>query len=180
MLVLVIVLVFNCLNSTKELKDYGIVSNFSLIDTEGKKFEFYQVQKPVLLYFGYTSCPDYCPMTLSKIEKFFNTINDKEKPQVILITVDPERDKPEILKQYLKNWEIPVIGLTGTRNQIEEAAKIFGIYIRVEKAKDHIHVEHTTSTFFIDKDHRLRYIFSFRDPLEKYKKIIKEYYKEIN
>lgn len=160
-----------------ELKDYGKIDNFVLTNQENQKIEFYSLKdKPILLFFGYTHCPDYCPITLSKLVKVSQELPENQKPYIVFITVDPERDNPEVLKNYIKNFNADIIALTGTKEEIQEIAKKLGVYIRIEKKMDHIHVEHNTSTFFIDKDFKIRYIFSFKEPKETFIDVFKVYF----
>lgn len=175
-LVISLLFLYSC-SQPIQLKDYGIVENFILVDQNNRKFEFYSLKdKPILLFFGYTHCPDYCPITLSKLSKVYTELPEKQKPYIVLITVDPERDTPEVLQEYIKKFPAHIIGLTGTKEEVQNIANKLGVYIRIEKKFDHVHVEHNTSTFFIDKDYKIRYILSFKEPIETYINVFKAYY----
>lgn len=160
-----------------ELKDLGKVENFLLIDQNGEKREFTTFAgKTVLLYFGYTHCPDFCPVTLSKLSRLYEELPEEKKPQIVFITVDPERDTPERLKNYLMNFPAPITGLTGSRKEIDEVARQFGVYYRIERKFDHIHIEHTTLTYFIDRNLHIRYTFPFQEKIEVFKEVINTYH----
>ena len=77
--------------------------------------------KAVVLFFGYTHCPDYCPMTLTLLAQAMNTLSEQEREQlrVLFISVDPERDTPALLKEYTDYFGPEVIGLTGSKDQLE-------------------------------------------------------------
>lgn len=160
-----------------ELKDYGKVENFVLLNQENQKVEFYSLNdKPILLFFGFTHCPDYCPITLSKLSKIYNSLEEQKKPHIVFITVDPERDTPDVIKEYLKKFNAKIIGLTGTSDEIRSIANKLGVYIRIEKKFDHIHVEHNTSTFLIDKNFHIRYIFSFKESEKTFNDVLNTYF----
>jgi protein SCO1/2 len=173
---LFLLIFFQCKNPI-QLKDYGKVDNFVLTNHNNQPIELYSLKdKPILLFFGYTHCPDYCPTTLSKLSRIYQKLPEKRKPYIVLITIDPERDSPEVLKEYIKKFNTDIIALTGSKQEIDQVAKKLGIFYRVEKKMDHIHVEHTTSTFFLDKDFHIRYIFSFRDPEDVYLNVFDSYF----
>jgi len=78
-----------------QLKDYGKVDNFVLTNHNNQPIELYSLKdKPILLFFGYTHCPDYCPTTLFKLSRIYQKLPEKRKPYIVLITIDPERDSP--------------------------------------------------------------------------------------
>lgn len=170
--VLILLLFILCYKEENLLKDYGNIENFTLLDQNSKQIEFYSINKPVLMFFGYTHCPDYCPITLSKLTKIQQEISEPKKPIIVFITVDPERDTSDVLNQYIQKFNGNIIALTGSKKEIEEITKKLGIYVRIEKHGSHIHIEHNTSTFFIDKDHKIRYIFSFKESEDNIKKVI--------
>lgn len=170
--ILILLFFIFCKKEEISLRDYGRIENFTLLDQTSKKIEFHSINKPILMFFGYTYCPDYCPITLSKLTKIQQEIPEEKKPIIVFITVDPERDTPDVINQYIQKFNGNIIALTGSKKEIEEITKKLGIYARVEKHGSHIHIEHNTSTFFVDKDHKIRYIFSFKESEENIKKII--------
>jgi protein SCO1/2 len=87
--------------------------------------------KWLLIYFGYTFCPDVCPTTLSQIGTALEALGPKAKNfQPIFITVDPARDKPPVLRDYMKSFDPRIVALTGEPDSIESAAKSFHVYYR--------------------------------------------------
>ena len=96
--------------------------NFTLTGTSGEPFQLQDLRgNIVLLFFGYTSCPDACPSTLAKLQRAFNLLSKEEVEQVrtVFISVDPERDNPKLLKEYVEYFGVNAIGLTGTKAEID-------------------------------------------------------------
>jgi protein SCO1/2 len=147
------------------------VSDFSLTGPDGQQVRLSDFRdKVVLVYFGYTYCPDVCPATMAKLAKAIQELDskDREKVQVIMVTVDPDRDTPEILGQYLSHFDPSFLGLTGTDEEIAAAAKPFGIYYQKRDglAETDYLVDHTATVATVDKDGNLRLIYSFDTPGE--------------
>ena len=120
--------------------------------------------KLVVLYFGYTSCPDVCPATLVEINNALEELGEKsEVVQVIMVTVDPERDTPQKLAEYLAHFNPDFIGLTGSPEQIAEAAALYGIYLGKNEGSDAIDylVDHTATLMVIDQEGYLKLIVPF-------------------
>ncbi|MYT90097.1 redoxin domain-containing protein [Streptomyces sp. SID8359] len=112
-----------------------------LTDTDGKKYDLREATKgkPTLIYFGYTNCPDVCPLTMSNISVAKRDLPkaDQEKLQVVFVTTDPERDTPASLGKWLKAQDPTFIGLTGDFPTIQAAARQIGIGIEpATKEKD--------------------------------------------
>ncbi|MBW3618224.1 MAG: SCO family protein, partial [Proteobacteria bacterium] len=103
----------------------GIGGPFQLVDQNGQSVDESALRgKWTAVFFGYTACPDFCPATLQTLQAASEQLGeDAEKLQVVLITVDPERDTPQALNAYLEGYEFPggVRGLTGTPDQVEAA-----------------------------------------------------------
>jgi protein SCO1/2 len=90
--------------------------------------------KYVLIYFGYTSCPDVCPTTMADLGIALKKLGAKaEEVQPLFVTVDPERDTPEVLKSYVSAFSPRLVGLTGSPQQIAAVEKEFHVYARIEK-----------------------------------------------
>ena len=104
--------------------------DFTLTDTNGDPYHFAEKTegKLTLLYFGYTNCPDICPVHLAQIAETFDQIPQVAgSAEVIFVTVDPERDTPEALRTFLDNFDRRFVGLTGTFEELEEAQKAVGV-----------------------------------------------------
>lgn len=128
---------------------------FVLTSQEGQRVSSTDFRDKVLVvFFGYTSCPDVCPLTLSKLARAFRLMDeDGDRIQVALITVDPSRDTPIRLERYLANFHPSFLGLTGTVEDIRAVAEGFGAYFSNPpegEEKESYTVDHTARTFVID------------------------------
>ena len=116
------------------------------------------------VFFGFTSCPDVCPVTmraLSQTRKLLADLPETARPRVVMISVDPERDTPERLAAYLKAFDPTFVGATGTKPAIDELAQRMGVLAAVRPLDgDNYTVDHTTSVFLVDPDGALRALFS--------------------
>ncbi len=127
---------------------------------------------PSLVFFGFTYCPDVCPMTLVTIEKALAQLPDSiNAPRTILISVDPERDTPETLAAYISTAAFPddIVGLTGEPERIREAADAFlADYARVEQDESlaEFTMDHTTMIYLMDEDWTLKSFFTHSDTPE--------------
>lgn len=137
--------------------------DFNLVDQEGRPISLKRFRdKVVLIEWGYTNCPDVCPVTLSKLNQVMENLGDKAKDvQVLFITVDPERDTAERLKTYVPYFNKSFIGVTGSPEGIKKAVREYGVtvvkhqevYGRSEKDHwDKYLVTHTNTVFLIDGD----------------------------
>ena len=131
---------------------------FTLVNTEGETVtdkDF--LGKWLLVYFGFTFCPDICPEELEKIGEIIELINSQPSApdiQPIFISVDPKRDTPELIKSYLADFHPKFIGLTGTTEQIKRATKSYRVYYsegpdQAPGAMEYI-VDHSIVTFLVD------------------------------
>lgn len=171
----------SCNNEPFPLKDLGRPSAFELVDTNKQNYQYTPNSGTVrLVFFGYTFCPDYCPATMSKLSKVIPDLKipDEEKPEVLFISVDPERDTPEKLSAYLKGYSINAIGLTGNSKQLEVASKEFHTFFQVEKKGKDIIVEHTTFLYLVDPEGRIRYMFRNSDSADTIKHALLTLYAE--
>ena len=111
--------------------------------------------KPTMLFFGYTFCPDVCPTTLYESTTWRTELGlTGEDVQIIFMSVDPERDTPEMLATYLTSFGDDLIGLTGTREQVDHVKKTFGVFaenVESEGASEYL-VNHTATLFLLDKN----------------------------
>lgn len=122
--------------------------------------------KHVLIFFGYTFCPDVCPNTLTTFSTVMDLLgNDAAKVQPIFVTVDPERDTPENLKSYLTHFHKSFAGLTGSVAQIEAAIKVFRIYAaksqQDEKDPDDYLMDHSSVSYLLGPDGKFMTFFSY-------------------
>ena len=147
-----------------------VVADFTLTSSTGDQLSLSDLRgKVVLLYFGYTFCPDACPTTLNELKKVPPALGDRaDEVQVVMVTVDPQRDTPEVLREYLSYFDPSFLGLTGTEEEVLAAATPLGIYFSAHEgsAATGYLVDHTTSVLAIDKDGYLRLLYSFETPGE--------------
>jgi protein SCO1/2 len=107
-------------------------------------------QKHLIVFFGYTYCPDVCPLTLSNLGRAFRKMGtDAARFQVLLVSVDPGRDTQQRLGEYLTNFDASFLGLTGPEEEIRAIAQSFGVYFaRVGEGEDYT-VDHTARVFVV-------------------------------
>lgn len=109
--------------------------------------------KAVVVFFGFTQCPDVCPTSLAELSQVMKQLGpDADRVQVLLVTVDPERDTPEILKQYVTTFDPRFLGLTGTPEQIKQAAASFKAYYAKVPTQDGANytMDHTAAFYLFD------------------------------
>lgn len=135
-----------------------IGGGFLLNDHNGNKFNSDQLKgKFSLVYFGFTFCPDICPTTLQKITTVISTL-DKYRIDVqpVFITIDPARDTPALLKEYLGHFHPKFIGLTGASEQIKEVAELYKVFYAVAEgnkdAADKYMLDHSSFVYLLDKN----------------------------
>ena len=131
----------------------AIRSEFELVDQDGRTVRGADLRgKWQLVFFGFTSCPDICPTTLTNITTALEELGPaSEKLQPLLITVDPERDTPAVLKEYLAAFDPRILGLTGTPEQVGAALRGFRVYAakRPLEGSDYT-MDHSTFVYLID------------------------------
>lgn len=150
------------LNGKGESKEFiqkqPIGGEFTLKDHNGNLFHSSQISgKLTLIYFGFTFCPDICPTSLTKLADVVTQLSRYKIPvQVIFISVDPTRDKPNLLKQYLANFHDSFIGLTGSEDEIKKVAELFKVYYAKvdenshKKAEEHYMMDHSSFVYLMD------------------------------
>ncbi len=144
------------------------IKNFTLIDQNGKSVSFYDFKgKYLLVFFGYTYCPDVCPTSMLRIKEALDHLGKYKKyVHVLFISVDPERDTPELLKKFISFYDPSgkfITGLTGKPEDIKKAAKIFRAYYEKVPIKNNPEVgylvDHTAFIYLVDRKGILRLIF---------------------
>ena len=154
--------------------------DFHLVDQDGRPFHLGQLRgKAVLFSFGFTHCPNVCPTTLSDLAKVYQALpaKDREKVQVLFVSIDPHRDKPETMKNYIPYFNDSFIGLTGTEAQVAEAAKAYGAYYEIvhdsSTNPDLYTVNHSALTYLISPDGKWKLLYNF-DQLTDSKKMVQD------
>jgi protein SCO1/2 len=123
--------------------------------------------KIVALYFGYTFCPDVCPTTMSDLAEAMRILGDKaDDVQVIMVSVDPARDTPELLDAYVKTFDPDFIGLTGSEQDIATVAGEYGVFYQKHEgtAATGYLIDHSAFTMVLDREGRLALILDFGTP----------------
>jgi cytochrome oxidase Cu insertion factor (SCO1/SenC/PrrC family) len=142
-------------------------SDFVLIDQEGRPFHLSQLRgKVVLLFFGYTHCPDACPTTMAKLSRVYKLLeSDANKVVTLFVSVDPGRDTTSALKNYLAYFHLDSIGLTGTKDQIDAVVKQYGAKYEIEQSDSAAgyHINHSTDLYLLDKKGELAKTFGYSD-----------------
>jgi len=136
--------------------DYG--KSLELTDHTGRprKLEDFR-GKAVVVFFGFTHCPDVCPTTLAEVSQVMQALGpDAQRVQVLFVTVDPERDTKEVLAKYVTAFDPRFLGLYGDAAATQRAAKEFKVYYEKRKAGDSYSVDHSGQTYVIDPQGRLR------------------------
>ena len=138
--------------------EYG--RELSLTDTEGRRRTLADFRgKIVVLFFGFTQCPDVCPSTLAELAEVKRALGaDGERIQGVFVTIDPERDTPELLKAYVATFDPSFVALRGDADETKKVAREFKIfYAKVPgKTEGSYTMDHTAGSYVIDADGHLR------------------------
>lgn len=120
--------------------------------------------KVVVVYFGYTFCPDVCPATLSKLADALDILGEKaDDVQVMMVSVDPDRDTPEMLAEYVRYFHPDFIGVTGDEATVNRVATLYGVYYEAQdgsEATGYI-VDHTSTVMLVDREGYLKLVLPF-------------------
>lgn len=144
--------------------------DFSLTRADGGSLSLRDLRGSViLLYFGYTFCPDVCPATLSEVRQIFDHLGpDADCAELVMITVDPQRDTAQVLQRYLARFGERFIGLYGSQEQLDEAMGSYGVFASRDPSEDPeaYFIAHTARLFLIDAQGMLRTQYAFGTPPE--------------
>lgn len=130
---------------------------FALIDQNGNKVTDQDLKgRPFLVFFGFTHCPDVCPTALFETSEVLARLQEQGKSiDVLFVTVDPERDTPEVMKSYIASFNPKIRGLTGDRAAVDAMIKAYRVYARkVPTQGDDYTMDHTAVIYLMDKDGR--------------------------
>ena len=141
------------------------ILDFTLAQSNGEEFQLAaQKGKVVLMFFGYTHCPDVCPATLTDYARVYKLLGDQaEDVTYVYITVDPERDSPELVNTYVNAFNPAFIGLSGNEEELQPVYNYYGVYREkqfVESAESYLYA-HTSIIYVIDKKGKWRENFPF-------------------
>jgi protein SCO1/2 len=132
--------------------------DFSLPDAGGATRALAQFRgKVVLVFFGFTQCPDVCPTSLGRALEVRQLLGaDADKVQVVFVSVDPERDTAPVLREYMKAFDPSFIALRGTADQVAATAKEFKVFFQKVPSSNSYTMDHTTVTYVFDPQGRIR------------------------
>ena len=150
---------------------------FELIDSNGNKItESAFVGSPAVLFFGFTHCPNVCPIALHRLSLLIEKLGeDQNKLNVYFITLDPERDNWKILNNYLSVFNNRIIGITGESKKIEALTKSWGVYSKkVPLNGENYTIDHTSLIFLLKSDGNFLKTIDFEDDFELSLKEIKK------
>ena len=140
--------------STTEMPLASIGGPFTLVGSDGQAFASTRLAgKPFAIFFGFTHCPDVCPMTLARLTRLRRALGQGDEAfQIVFVSVDPERDGPAEVGAYAKLFDTPVIGLTGTPAQVDQVKKQYAVYSgKAPGEGGDYSVDHTASVFLMDR-----------------------------
>jgi protein SCO1/2 len=147
----------------------GVGGPFHLEDQHGKSVSDQDMKgEPFLVFFGFTHCPDICPTTLFEISEVLKKLGkDADRTGVLFITVDPERDTPAALKDYLSNFDPHLRGLTGDPAAVNAALKAYRVYAQKIPLKDGDYtMDHTAAVYLMDKNGHFVALFNLKQSPE--------------
>ena len=143
-----------------DLSGADYAKDFHLTDHNGQARSLKDFRgKVVVMFFGYTQCPDVCPTTMTELAEVKKLLGpDGDKLQVLFVTVDPERDTPEVLKAYMANFDPAFLALRGTPEQLAGLAKDFKMYYKKVEGKTptSYSMDHSAASLVYDPEGRLR------------------------
>ena len=148
----------------------SVGGDFSLVDTNGSRVtEASYLGKPRAMFFGFTHCPDVCPTTLYEASGWIKALGpDAEKMNFLFVSVDPERDTPEVLSDYISAFEGGIVGLTGSREEVDAVIRAYRVYARKVDLDDGDYtVDHTAAVYLIDANGAFVGSINFNEEADK-------------
>ncbi len=172
--ILALIYITKSVSNNSEAKIGG---TFILQDQNGQtKTEKDLLGKYNIVFFGFTNCPDMCPTGLTVISQVMTALGNKASNIIpIFITVDPNNDRPEVLKRYLNNFYRNIIGLTGDEahiKQVQDAYKVFATKVEQPSVPNGYTMDHSAFIYLMDKNGKYVNHFSYNDSVEKITSVI--------
>lgn len=154
---------------TAYVEPYPVAADFELTRSNGDVFRLRdQSAKIVLLFFGYTTCPDVCPTTLAELNLALSQIPEKaDQVQVVFITVDPERDTPQDVQEYAARFNPSFVGLSGSLSELETIWQNYGVFREIVQSDSvaGVLINHTARVTLIDTQGNIRLSYGFGTPV---------------
>jgi protein SCO1/2 len=140
-------------------------ADITLADQNGNVFQLSEQKgKIVLIFFGYTHCPDVCPVTLSQFKQIKQQLKQgAENIEFVFISVDPERDTPEVIGRYVTNFDASFLGLSGSPAELASVMKSYGVFAQKtnDDGQGNYLVDHTARTYLVDQQGNWRLTYPF-------------------
>ena len=150
---------------------------FALEDGTGKTVSDQTLKgRPFLVYFGYTHCPDVCPTELARISDILTKMGDKSIP-ALFITVDPDRDTPKVMQDYVSSFNPAIVGLSGSPQAVEAAEKTFRVFARKGQPQPDgdYSMDHSSIVYLMDKNGAFVEAFNVERPPEEAAKDLEKF-----
>jgi protein SCO1/2 len=150
---------------------------FQLVDKDGKSWQDKDFRgRPMLVYFGYSYCPDICPAALTHLTEAVEMLGGGKVVQPVFISLDPERDTPENLRSFAENFHKDFVMLTGSRPQVEQAVQAYKVHAaRTTEDRDNYQVDHSSLIYLMDKDGKYVAHFDHQTPSEEIVKGVEKF-----
>lgn len=154
----------------------SVGGDFTLTDYNGKPYSLKSDRgKVVLMFFGYTSCPDVCPTTLQTVTTVMKKLGDRARDvQPLFVSVDPKRDTPDHLKAYVHYFDPSILAVTGSQSQLRDVTGRYGTFYRYtgDTASNDYVVDHGSSLYVIDPGGQLSNIIPYGTPVDNIAAVI--------
>ena len=148
----------------------GFGKDIELVDQDGKAIQLQQAYsgKVMVIFFGFTQCPDVCPTAMAELAQVREKLSpeQREQVQIIMISVDPQRDTPAVLKQYVSAFDPSFVGLTGSDEQIAKVAASFKAYYKKVESGQSYTMEHSSGLYVLDTEGESRLLIKPNTPTE--------------
>lgn len=149
---------------------YPVAPEIELTRSDGSSFRLSEMRgKVVLIFFGYTTCPDVCPATMAELKLALSELNDEDaaRVQVLFVTVDPQRDTPARAQEYVSHFNKAFVGLSGTPAELEKVWKDYGVFREIVPGASAAGytVNHTARVTLIDQQGNMRASLGFDMPV---------------
>ena len=171
-------IVFSIQEKKEDIKNSYVGSKFSLKDVNNEPITEKSFQGPLTaIFFGFTNCPDVCPMTLTNLDRVIDKLdtNENKKIKIFFVSIDPERDSPQIIKDYLDSFKNKIYGITGDPQKVFLLSKSWGVLSEKIFNEDGTYlINHSSSILLLNKGKYIDRI-SHHETTDNIFKIIKNY-----
>ena len=170
--------------ATFELQRYEIGGEFDLVSQSGERMRLSDLAgDAVMMFFGYTFCPDVCPATLARMREVKAALSSEDAVRFtgVLISVDPARDTPQRLGQYVEFFDPGFVGLTGSEDEIEDVARRYGAQFMIPEgqSEDSYLVNHSSIGYLIDPAGHVRALYYGDEPIDAIAANVREVLEEL-